>query len=313
MTGKDVGSPRDVTHGERQKASLTRLQEEDIHRFIQSVGSRVRAARESKAITRRMLSEQSGVSERYLAQLETGDGNISLALLYKIASALGANPHQLFPEHRNSGEEQELLRLFRSANQQLKREALTVLRKGDHGALKEQRYCLIGLRGAGKSTLGQYVARRLGFEFIELNDAIERQCGMAVSEIMALYGQEGYRSLEREAIEAIVESRRKVILAAGGGIVSDPDTHERLMTYFHSIWIKATPEEHMSRVLAQGDDRPVAGNPRAMDELKSILTNREVLYAKADHTVDTSGRQRRESQKDLLAIVAGSESKNPIT
>lgn len=245
--------------------------EVDTSQFLAEVGNRVRNARQVAKLSRKALSELSSVSERYLAQLETGSGNISLAILYRLARALDKEPQWFLLTHETASR-------------------------------KAQRVCLIGLRGAGKSTLGKYIAEQLSYEFIELNHAIERQSGMAISEVMALYGQEGYRKLEGQAIKTIVESRSKVVLAAAGGVVSEADTLDTLLSSFHTIWLKAQPEEHMQRVRDQGDVRPMAGNPRAMEDLKSILTNREALYAKADVMVDTSGKQLEDCQAELLTV-----------
>lgn len=250
----------------------TRPSEIEVSQFVAKVGNRVRAARRDVSMSRKVLSELSGVSQRYLAQLEAGTGNISLAILFRIAKALNTEPQWFMREKQSNLD-------------------------------KAQRICLIGLRGAGKSTLGRYVAEQLSYEFIELNDAIERHCGMATSEVMALYGQEGYRQLEGQAIQAIIESRNKIILAAAGGVVSESESFNSVLSYFHTVWLKARPEEHMQRVRNQGDSRPMAGNPRAMDDLKSILTNREALYARADAMIDTSDKKLSQSQSELLSVV----------
>jgi len=271
--------------------------------FVADVGARVKSARKKSSMSRKVLSELSGVSQRYLAQLESGAGNISIAILYRIATALEKSP-EWFLDSKNYDEETYVIaERFNHANPELKKQIEWLLSEVKANSEKAQRICLIGLRGAGKSTLGRYIAEQLSYEFIELNQAIERHCGMAVSEVMALYGQEGYRQLEGQAITAIVESRNKVVLAAAGGVVSDADTFNNLLSSFHSIWLRAQPEEHMQRVRDQGDSRPMAGNPRAMEDLKSILTNRQALYARADIMIDTSGRTLEESQSDLLSVV----------
>ncbi len=165
------------------------------------------------------------------------------------------------------------------------------------------RVALIGLRGAGKSTLGPLAARKLGLPFHELNDLIAEAAGMSVTEVFALYGQEGYRRLEREALERLTDGP-PMILAVAGGLVSEPDTYERLLERFHTIWLKARPEQHMERVRAQGDERPMAGNPTAMADLRSILTRREAVYARADAIVDTSVGTLRDSLEGLLRAIA---------
>jgi XRE family aerobic/anaerobic benzoate catabolism transcriptional regulator len=169
--------------------------------------------------------------------------------------------------------------------------------------LRRQRICLIGLRGAGKSTLGRLLGTELNVPFVELHRDIEEQSGMPVGEVMALYGLEGYRRLERQALERVVATHDCLVLAVAGGIVSEPETYGFLLRNFHTIWLKATPDEHMSRVRAQGDERPMAGNPKAMEELKSILTSREGLYAKAEAMVNTSGKTVEKSLLDLVKAV----------
>jgi len=168
---------------------------------------------------------------------------------------------------------------------------------------KGRRICLIGLRGAGKSTLGGLLADELSVDFIELNRMIETQSGMPVAEVMALYGQEGYRQLERRALNTVFETKDSVVLAVGGGIVSEQVTYKHLLRTFHTIWLKASPEEHMERVRDQGDVRPMAGNPKAMEELRSILTSRESLYARADSMIDTSNKTIEESKTDLTEAI----------
>jgi len=170
-----------------------------------------------------------------------------------------------------------------------RRQVMAVLAPEAPASLRAQRICLIGLRGAGKSTLGRLAGEALGLPFVELNREIEEQSGMPVDEVMALYGQEGYRRLEAQALERIVQTSDALVLAVAGGIVAEPRTYAFLLRHFHTIWLRATPEEHMMRVRAQGDERPMAGNPKAMDELRSILTSREALYARAEAQVNTSG------------------------
>ena len=162
---------------------------------------------------------------------------------------------------------------------------------------------MIGLRGAGKSTLGKILADELSFDFVELNRVIEDQSGLAVGEVMALYGEQGYRQLERKALDSVLENKSPVVLAVSGGIVAEPETFNKLLRSFHTIWIKASPEEHMERVREQGDIRPMSGNPKAMDELKSILTSRENLYSRADFMIDTTHRSIDESKADLMEFI----------
>lgn len=272
-------------------------------RFVALVGERVREARTRKGMARRVLSELSGVSQRYLAQLENGDGNISIALLYRVAQALD---HRI--EWLVSGEDAwelaPLIERFRRASSAQRAQALAILDPAPADEQRRQRICLIGLRGAGKSTLGRLVGADLGLPFTELNRDIEEQSGMPIAEVMALYGAEGYRRLERQALERIVATTDRGILAVAGGIVAEPETFAFLMRHFHSIWIKATAEEHMARVRSQGDLRPMAGNSRAMDDLRALLKSREALYAQAQQSLDTSGQSVEESRAALKAMIA---------
>jgi XRE family aerobic/anaerobic benzoate catabolism transcriptional regulator len=246
-----------------------------VSRLMRQVGERVRASRKEKGMPRRVLSEISGVSPRYLAQLEAGEGNISIGLLQRIAIALDQRMDWLVREDAPAPAD----------------------------ASRAQRICLIGLRGAGKSTLGALAGDALGIPFVELNGEIEAQAGMPVAEVMALYDQEGYRKLEARALDRIVATRETLVLAVAGGIVTEPETFKALLGHFHTVWLKTSPEEHMSRVREQGDERPMAGNPEAMEQLKSILTSREALYGQAPARLDTSGKTEDQSLKELLTII----------
>ena len=277
---------------------------EDVDAFIGAVGERVRKARQRKGIARRVLSELSGVSQRYLAQLENGDGNISIGLLYKVAQALDHRIEWLVGADDPWGSETaEIAELYRTASSGLRQKVKEMLSAAQPAQLRRQRIGLIGLRGAGKSTLGRRLGAALEFPFVELNRDIEEQSGMPVADVMALYGQEGYRRLERQALERVVATTDQVVLAVAGGIVTEPETFAFLLRHFHTIWLKAPPELHMKRVFEQGDERPMAGNPQAMAELTSILTSREALYAKAESFVDTEGRSIEESTRDLVEAV----------
>ncbi len=272
--------------------------------LMSKVGERVRHARERKGISRRVLSELSGVSQRYLAQLESGQGNISIALLWRVAEALDHRIEWLVGEEDPwTSEELRVTELYRSANTSERRKVMEILAPEAPGMLRAQRICLIGLRGAGKSTLGRLVGDELGLPFVELNREIGEQAGMPVDEVMALYGQEGYRRLESQALERVVATSDAIVLAVAGGIVAEPRTYAFLLRHFHTVWLRATPEEHMLRVRAQGDERPMAGNPKAMEELRSILTSREALYARAEAQVNTSGKTLEASKAELLAAI----------
>jgi XRE family aerobic/anaerobic benzoate catabolism transcriptional regulator len=262
--------------------------------FVAKVGEEVRRARERKGLARRRLSELSGVSQRYLAQLEAGEGNISIALLHRVAVALGVSVGALV-----GGEPSRVATLYDAAGPATRARVLEILEGGGRG----QRIALIGLRGAGKTTLGRRLGESLDLPFVELNREIEAQSGMAVNEVIALYGQEGYRRLELRALERVAATRDRLVLAVAGGLVTAPDTFGFLLSHFHAVWLKASPQEHMQRVRAQGDERPMAGNPKAMEELNALLAGRETLYASAAATVDTSGRTLAASAAELERAV----------
>ena len=259
-------------------------------------------ARKRLKMSRRVLSELSGVSQRTIVLLETGKGNISVALLYRVAEALKLDLGGLVAD----GEfelSNRLITRFNEAEKSVQEQVLSLLLPEKLVAKKSQRICLIGLRGAGKSTLGRLLSESLALPFVELNREIESLCGMSVAELMSLYGQEGYRRLEFQALEKLVDIEGPLMFAAAGGIVSEPDTYQLLLDNFYTIWLKASPEVHMARVVRQGDTRLAAGaNPEAMAQLKSILTSREKLYAEADFMIDTSESSVDEVLQELLGI-----------
>ena len=277
-------------------------EEAEVSALIARVGKRVREARERKGIPRRVVSEISGVSPRYLAQLEGGAGNISIGLLHRVAAALNLSIDTLVgKDDPLTSQALQVAELFRNADYDVQQ---AVLRKLGLGQTKRaHRICLIGLRGAGKSTLGALAAKALDLPFVELNSEIEAQSGMPVNEVIALYGPEGYRQLEADAIARVIDGHDNLVLAVAGGIVGEADTYDLVLRHFHSIWLRATPEEHMARVRDQGDERPMAGNPEAMDQLRSILTSREVLYGQAMAQLDTSGRDVQTSLGQLLEVI----------
>jgi XRE family aerobic/anaerobic benzoate catabolism transcriptional regulator len=272
--------------------------------FIRSVGMRVRMARARRGMSRKALSEASGVSLRYLAQLESGDGNVSIALLRRISRALDHRMEWLVGEDDPwTSDVVQAASMFRVATSEQKRRVFSILDPHGSEMQRGRRVALIGLRGAGKSTLGRMASESLGVPFIELNSEVEKTSGMPVHELMAMYGQEGYRRLERQALERIAASPDPLILAVAGGIVSEPDTFNQLLRYFHTVWLKAKPQEHMDRVRRQGDTRPMAGNPAAMDELRTILTSRESLYAQSEAQINTSEQSVDQSLATLLDVI----------
>ena len=261
-------------------------------RFLQILGERVRQARANRGMTRKILARDSGVSERYLAQLESGQGNVSILLLRDIAQALNMQLEALLREGPALPIDlvyitEFLRRLPETELQQARRLLLerfgSVDRKGRY-----DRIALIGLRGAGKSTLGAKLAAKLDMPFLELDRLIEKEARVSLAVIFELYGQSGFRRLERRCLDDILEGTRKFVLATGGSLVSEPATFERLLTNCYTVWLKASPEDHMQRVIAQGDVRPMADNRESMEDLERILAVREPLYGKADVAVDTS-------------------------
>src|SRR5262249_34899065 len=237
----------------------------------------------------------------YLAQLEVGQGNISIGLLLRIADALDFRIEWLVSEDDPwTSDIVSITSLLRSATQAQRERIRDILMPECPRLRQAQRIAFIGLRGAGKSTLGRLVAAELDLPFKELNDDIQEASGMPAGEVMALYGPEGYRHIERQSLERVVALHDRVVLAVAGGIVSQPETFNYLLRNFHTIWLKARPEDHMTRVRGQGDERPMAGNPHAMGELRNILKSREVLYAQAEAHVDTSKSTLKETLQAVL-------------
>ncbi len=257
-----------------------------------------------RGMPRRVLSEHSGVSPRYLAQLEAGEGNISIGVLHRVAQALDYKAEWLIGEDDPwDSDTLQIVELFRHASNDVKDSVRRALRPHPDEDARAHRVCLIGLRGAGKSTLGAMLGAELGLPFVELTALIEEMAGMLMSEVMAFYGQEGYRNLEAQALDRVITSHDRVVLAVAGGIVSEPSTYTTLLSRFHTVWLRASPTEHMDRVRAQGDERPMAGNPKAMEQLKNILASREALYGRANAQLDTSGRTQDASLNELRQLV----------
>jgi XRE family aerobic/anaerobic benzoate catabolism transcriptional regulator len=270
-------------------------------------------------MSRRILSKASGVSERYLAQLERGAGNASVLVLRRIAEALSIEAAALVTDRPERPIDLTLaiLQLERLAPLELaEARRLIAQRFSPGGTGTEGRIALIGLRGAGKTTLGQRAAQLLNMPFVELDREVERTSGMELSEIFATHGQAMFRRLERQCLEATVKRFERVVIATGGSLVTEPTTYDLLLSTCFVMWLRATPEEHMSRVLDQGDLRPMAEGPQAMDDLKAILASRTPLYAKADAIVSTSGKTETQALTALLARIpsaSASLSSAPVT
>jgi XRE family aerobic/anaerobic benzoate catabolism transcriptional regulator len=258
-------------------------------------------------MSRKILSKASGVSERYLAELERGAGNASLLVLRQIADALSVEVAALVSDQPERPidftlimHQLERLRPAELAEaRRLMAQRFAPAPSADHG-----RIALIGLRGAGKTTLGQKAAQALGVPFVELDREVERASGMELSEIFATHGQAMFRRLERQCLETIVERFERVVIATGGSLVTEPSTYDLLLSSCFVVWLSATPDQHMNRVIAQGDLRPMAEGPQAMDDLKAILESRTPLYAKADAELSTSDKTETQALAALLEIVA---------
>ena len=277
--------------------------------FLRLVGERLRLVRAQRGMSRRALAKRSDVSERHIAQLEAGVGNISLLLLHRLAAALGVPVEELVAVDRAERPQDVVLLerlLDRLAPDQLepaRRLLLDRFFSGEAGPRRD-RIALIGLRGAGKSTLGRRLGEARGVRFLELDQDVERLTGMELSDVFEIHGQEGFRRLEREALTQVLAGHQHVILATGGGLVTEPATFELLLANCLTIWIKASPEEHMARVIAQGDARPMKDDAaHAMDDLKAILTSREKLYAQADLVLDTTNCPTDEAVTRLVALL----------
>jgi XRE family aerobic/anaerobic benzoate catabolism transcriptional regulator len=276
--------------------------------FLSALGRRVRERRERLGMTRKLLAQQAEVSERYLAQLESGDGNVSIVLLRRIAAALNLTPATLLDgEAADSVERRLVQRLLEGVPAHRLEDVIFRLMRdfGQEEAARRKRIALIGLRGAGKSTLGVLLSRALDTPFVELNREIQGETRLPVSEVFNLYGQAGYRRIEHRCLERVLAEHDSAVISTGGGLVSDEETFKLLLANCYTVWLRARPEEHMSRVLAQGDFRPMAGHQDAMDDLKRILAAREPLYRRADAAVDTSGQTPEESLRALRSLVSG--------
>src|SRR5579863_1901186 len=277
---------------------------------LKELGDRVRQARARRGMTRKQLARDSGVSERYLAQIESGKGNISVLVLRQLAKALNVSVDVLIFEGPEPPVELvhtvEFLRRLPLDDLALARQLLLHQFGGVDPAARHRRIALIGLRGAGKSTLGAALAERLDMPFLELDRLIEQESGLTLSLIFDFRGQSGFRQLELQCLEDVIKRHPRFVIATGGSLVSEPATFERLLSSCFTVWLRASPEEHMQRVIAQGDMRPMSNNRDAMSDLKRILAEREVLYSKADIQLDTAGRTFEESLDALIQALRDS-------
>ncbi len=280
------------------------LQDGQKHPFLIALGERALALRIKRGMTRKALSAAASVSERHLANLEYGLGNVSVLVLLQLAQALGATTSDLLGDVAQTSAERQKIRELLSgvseARLRLVRESMgDLLESSQHSevdtAARSSRIALIGLRGAGKSTLGRLLSEDLDFPFIELSREIERLAGCSISEIQALYGQNAYRRYERRAIDEALQGYPKAVIATPGGLVSDAATFNLVLSNCTTVWLQADPQDHMERVAAQGDMRPMAGNKEAMEDLKFILAGRNAFYAKAELHLNTSAQPQEQT------------------
>lgn len=274
--------------------------------FLSSLGKRVRELRNRRGMTRKMMAREANVSERHLAQLEGGEGNVSIVLLRRIAGALHVSLTELFAQEAETQHEKALIKRFleRLPAHRVEDAMFRLMREfGSEEKARREHVALIGLRGAGKSTLGSLLGRGLNLPFIELDQEIEKDAGMPLEEIFSLYGQAGYRTIEKRLLERVLRERGRSILSIGGGVVSEKETYDFLLLNCYTVWVKAKPEEYMARVIAQGDFRVMGGSNQAMCDLQQILDAREPLYRKADLYLETSGHSVEESLAELKAAL----------
>jgi len=271
--------------------------------FLRAFGERIRGERARRGMSRKLLADHAGISERYLTQLESGKGNVSIVLLRHVAAALNL-PLSRLVEDAPPSPEFELVRQFLSRLTPAElRDVYESLTAKEASAARRQRIALVGLRGAGKTTLGAKAAEALNVPFFELDREIERISGTALGSILELYGQQAYRRYELQALQELLAAHPRFVVATDGSLVSETATYELLLRSCFTIWVRTTPEEHMRRVLAQGDLRPMAGSQQAMDDLQRILDERSELYARADIQIDTTGKSVQKSVRELLKTI----------
>ncbi len=278
--------------------------------FLVTLGERVRALRSRRGMTRKAVAQAAEVSERHLANLEYGVGNASILVLLQVSHALQCPLAELLGDVTTSSPEWLLIREMLEGRDEatLRRVRIAIgemLGTGGANEARSHRIALIGLRGAGKSTLGARLAEDLGFPFVELSREIEKFAGCSAAEIQALYGQNAYRRYERRALEESIQIYPEAVIATPGGLVADPATFNQLLAHCTTVWLQASPEDHMKRVIAQGDMRPMAASREAMEDLRGILSGRAAFYSKAEYRLDTSTQPLEETFEALRRLVRG--------
>ena len=298
---------RSRTHATaNRRASAKTSAHNSMSEYLQQLGVRLREARIRRGLTQDQLAKNCGLSSRFVAKVEVGGGNISVSRLRELARALEVPIESLAAENVPGSpafeQSTNFLKKLPPADLDNAHRLLLERFSGAPSALRSSRIALTGLRGAGKSALGSLLAQRLQCPFIELDRQIEHDTGLTLSIIFDLYGQPGYRRMERIALDRVLERHRRFVLATGGGIVSDPGNYNRLLSTCFTIWLRAKPEDYMARVLKQGDRRPMAQSRQAMRDLRRILNSREALYRQADAVIDTSGQSIKNCVYTLVRL-----------
>ncbi len=301
LKGELIGQRMTERQNKAKKDSAAVSDDPELEKYIARIGEQIKVIRSRRGMIRKDLSRHSDVSERYLAQAETGKANISIALLWRIAHALDVEISDLLPETTARSLNSTLLNFLRNLEDEDQKSAFSVLK--EHFGEKIERghgIALIGLRGAGKTRLGSLLADEFRIPFIRLGEVIEKKAQMDIGELISLGGQIAFRRYEKQALDSVLRDHQTVVLEVGGSLVSQSDTFNHLLDNFYTIWLKASPEEHMQRVLDQGDLRPMAGNKEALDDLRLILGEREAEYKLANYTLDTSGRSLTDCLMELV-------------
>ncbi|RDU98137.1 helix-turn-helix transcriptional regulator [Trinickia dinghuensis] len=306
---------KDAERGANEAEGGAEAERAERDLFIAAMGERVRLLRARRGMTRKALAGETGLSERHLANLESGMGNPSVQVLRQIASTLNCPLAEIIGDVTTSSAEWMLIRELLqgrdpSALQHARAALEQLFEQAPADPHRRERIALVGLRGAGKSTFGRMLAQELKVPFVELNRVIEQLAGCSPSEIHSLYGASAYRRYEHRALEAVIAEHPRAVIASPGGLVSEPSTFSMLLAHCFTVWLQATPEEHMNRVVAQGDLRPMSGNREAMDDLKRILAGRGELYGRADMTFDTSDKTLADAYlqlRDRIAARLGAE------
>ena len=269
--------------------------------YSNNIGLIVKKYRSKRGITRQVLANKSGISLRYLAQLESGKANPTISIIANIAHALNLSLSDIFFNSKNTNNNlmDQRFNSFNSHQKDKVYELINDIYKENKLNKNKNKIALIGLRGAGKSTLGNMLHNEYAYPLFEATNEIEKLGGMNINEIIELGGQGMYRRFEYDVVKSLSNNHKKIVLLTGGSIVSEHKTYSYLLNNYFTIWIKASPEEHMQRVLNQGDSRPMASNPRAMDDLNNILNERISLYSKADLIVDTENTTVKKAYNNL--------------